>query len=346
VKSGDRVILLAGGDSPERDVSLASAKSILEALEAAGREVVLIDPLHPGMSREDVRSEVVHAGIDASPPSPGAGAHRSDFVRALMEAASDGAIVFNALHGGAGEDGTIQAIMEFIGVPFTGSGAQASMLAMDKRISRRIAEAAGVPVPEGFSVESAGADADEVHASIQDGPGYPVVVKPARQGSSVGLSIVSSRKDLEAAISKAAAFDRDVIVESYIEGSEITVSILGEKALPIIEVRPRSGLYDYKHKYTSGVTEYVVPAPLDAGLEEAFSRYALEAFRALGCEVYGRADFRLSRDGEPYFLEVNTLPGMTAHSLVPKSAQAAGIDFLELIERIVELSLRTSRTSH
>lgn len=346
MKSGEKVILLVGGDSPERDVSLATAKSILEALESRGREVVLIDPLHPGMSREDLRREVTRAGIDASPPSPGTGGHRSDFVRALVAAASEGVIVFNALHGGAGEDGTIQAIMEFLGIPFTGSGSEACMLAMDKRISRRLVQAAGVPIPEGFSLEYSASPPDEVHAMIEGGPGYPVVVKPSRQGSSVGFSIVEKREALEPALATAAGFDDVLIVEKYIRGSEITVTILGDDALPLIEVRPRSGVYDYKHKYTSGVTEYVVPAPLDDGLKEAFSRYALEAFHALGCEVYGRVDFRLSKGGEPYFLEVNTLPGMTVHSLVPKSALAAGIGFEDLIDRIMELSLRTSRSSH
>lgn len=341
------ILLLAGGDSAEQDVSLASARSILEALETLGHEVTIVLPKNPDLSQEAARDQVTQAGIAAQPPPVDPSKGRTRFVRLLEQWDRLGAdIVFNALHGGAGEDGTIQAMLEYLGIPFTGSGSRACALAMDKHVSRRLAVGIGVPVAEGFIADGDHTSQGELQKQIERGPGFPVVVKPVDQGSSVGLTIADSREDLAGALARTAPYGSRFLVERYIDGTEITVAVLGEEALPALEIRPESGLYDYLHKYTSGRTEYICPAPLDSELARTFADYSVGIYHALGCSVYARVDFRLSAAGEPFLLEVNTLPGMTAQSLVPKSARAAGIEFPELIDRIIRLSLREVRSNH
>lgn len=341
------ILLLAGGDSSEQDVSLASSRSILQALEQLGHRVTIVDPKNPDLSQEAARDLVMQAGIAAQPPPVDPGLGRARFVRLLEGWDRLGAdIVFNALHGGAGEDGTVQAMLEYLGIPFTGSGSRACAMAMDKHVSRRLAAGVGVPVAAGFVADGTHATAAAVRRSIESGPGFPAVVKPVDQGSSVGLTIVQSPEDIAGALERTAPYGSRFLVERYIAGTEITVTVLGEQALPALEIRPESGLYDYLHKYTSGRTEYICPAPLEDTLARTFAGYSVDAYRALGCSVYARIDFRLSAAGEPYFLEVNTLPGMTAQSLVPKAARAAGIEFPELIDRIIRLSLGENRPRH
>jgi D-alanine-D-alanine ligase len=341
------VLLLAGGDSAERDVSLASARSILHALETLGHRVHVADPMQPDLSSGAARELVEKAGILAKPPVIDRLQGREAFMRFLERWSVEGTdVIFNALHGGAGEDGTIQAMLEYLGIPFTGSGATACAVAMNKHVSRSLAAAAGVPVAHGFQCNGTHCSMDELKQMIDAGPGFPAVVKPLDQGSSVGLSIVKDPRDLAGAVGEARRYGERFIVERYIAGSEITVSILGEEALPVLEIRPTSGVYDYLHKYTSGVTEYIVPAPIGKTLSETFAAQAVAAYRALGCCVYARADFRLSEAGEPFLLEMNTLPGMTEHSLVPKAARAAGIEFAELVDRIIRFSLREVRSKH
>lgn len=341
------VLLLAGGDSAERDVSLASSKSILAALEHLGHRVHIVDPLAPDLSQDAARERVEKAGVQTKPPATDRRQGREAFMRLLERRRDIGAdIVFIALHGGAGEDGTIQAMLEYLGIPFTGSGSTACAVAMDKHVSRRLTAAAGVPIANGFACNGKHCSTDELRRMIEEGPGFPAVVKPLDQGSSVGLSIVKAAHDLAEAVAEARRYGEHFIVEQYIPGSEITVAILGKDALPILEIRPSSGVYDYIHKYTSGKTEYIVPAPIEKTLSEAFAAYAVDAYAALGCSVYARVDFRLSKSGEPFFLEVNTLPGMTEHSLVPKAARAAGLDFAQLVDRIIKLSLEEVRSRH
>ncbi len=341
------VLLLAGGDSAERDVSLASARSILAALERLGHRVQIVDPLEPDLPQDAARERVEKAGVQTKPPAADRRQGREAFMRLLERRDKKGTdIIFNALHGGAGEDGTIQAMLEYLGVPFTGSGSTACALAMDKYVSRRLATAAGVPMAHGFKCNGSHCSMDELRRMIEKGPGFPAVVKPLDQGSSVGLSIVKASRDLAEAVAEARRYGDRFIVEQYVAGSEITVAMLGTEALPVLEIRPTSGVYDYMHKYTSGMTEYIVPAPIEKSLSDAFSAYAVDAYTALGCCVYARVDFRLSKAGEPFFLEVNTLPGMTEHSLVPKAARAAGLDFAQLVDRIIQLSLREVRSKH
>jgi len=343
------VLLLVGGDSPERDVSMASGRSILTALETLGHRVDIVDPMRPEETGDRTRARLVDAAIDTTPPPPGEdlGGIRGAFLQALEKRRKKGIdIVFSALHGGGGEDGTVHAILEYLGIPFTGSGSLASGLAMDKTLAKHLVTAAGVPVPAGFTVETENIIIDNVKKQIDIDLKYPVVVKPNDQGSTVGFSIVHDADDLAGAVHAAARFSNPVVVETYISGFEITATVLGDECLPLLEIRPKSGVYDYEHKYTSGATEYIVPAPIDDAIAASMSGHAIQAFRTLGCRVYARVDFRLSEDGRPFFLEVNTLPGMTSNSLVPKAAVAAGIDFAGLIDRILTLSLREKRATH
>jgi len=337
------LLVLGGGDSAERDVSLESARGMAQAAAEAGHRVLAADPARPDIEpSEDLAPVFGDAVIGEKPPDvsdEGYGARR-DFVRILADHRAYGVdMVLNGLHGGAGEDGTIQAVLEYLGVPCTGSGSAACALAMDKHRSKHLGRAMGVPVPNSVYLHRTARDDGSLEAAVRDRLSLPVVVKPNNQGSSVGLTIVASYADLPAAADKAFHLDDYIIVEEYIAGHEITAAMLEGANLPLLEVRPKSGLYDYFHKYQHGATEYVVPAPLDADIAGAISESARRAFYTLGCRAYGRVDFRLGEDGRHYFLEVNTLPGMTSTSLVPKAAKHVGIGYTELVDRILRLSL-------
>jgi D-alanine-D-alanine ligase len=337
------VLVLAGGDSAERDVSLDSARGMARAAAGAGYRVLVADPARPEIAPStDPRPVFGDASIGESPPEViddvfGA---REKFMRVLADYRVYGAdVVLNGLHGGAGEDGTIQAMLEFLGVPFTGSGAAACALAMDKHRSKQIVQPLGVPVANSVFLRRSEVDENSIEGEVCDRLSLPVVVKPNNQGSSVGLTVVASARDLPEAAEKAFRLDDNIIVEEYIAGQEITAAILEGEELPLLEIRPKSGLYDYFHKYQHGATDYIVPAPLDSPVAGAISDSARIAFRSLGCRGYGRADFRLGEDGRHYLLEVNTLPGMTSTSLVPKAAGHVGIGYDQLVDRILRLSL-------
>lgn len=249
-------------------------------------------------------------------------------------------VVFVALHGGKGEDGTVQAQLEAAGLAYTGSGVLGSALAMNKDRSKALFREAGVQTARHVLVTSVsrrprGEVLDEVERAI----GFPVVVKPNCQGSSVGFSFVPDPGGLDEALAQAACFGDDCVIERYVPGREITAAILEGAALPLVEIIPEGGFYDYRSKYTKGTSRYVAPAELEAGLARRIQREAVLAFEALVCRDYARVDFRLSPEGEPFCLEVNTLPGMTELSLVPMAAKAAGVGFEELVERISALAL-------
>jgi D-alanine-D-alanine ligase len=337
------VLVLAGGDSAERDVSLDSAHGMADAAREAGHRVLAADPARPDIEpSEDWTRVFGDDRIGEAPPDViddvfGA---RMEFVRALPDYRKYGIdMVLNGLHGGAGEDGTVQAVLDFVGLRYTGSGAEACALAMDKYRSKHIAQSVGVPVARSVYLNRRSYDAAAVAHTVRDDLGLPVVVKPNNQGSSVGLTIVASTKDLGDAVDHAFRLDDNVIVEEYIAGQEITAAVVEGADLPLLEIRPKSGLFDYFHKYQHGATEYLVPAPLDEPVAAAIAESTRRAFHTLGCSVYGRVDFRLGEDGRHYFLEVNTLPGMTSISLVPKAAKAVGIGYTELVDRILHLSL-------
>jgi D-alanine-D-alanine ligase len=240
-------------------------------------------------------------------------------------------VLFLCVHAGRGEGGILQAVLDLIGVPYTGSGALASALAMDKDLSKRLFRAAGVPVPAWFMAPVAPED-------VTTALGWPVVVKPSKMGSSVGMTLVQSAKGLDAAVELARRYDDEVMTEQFIPGRELTVGILGDVPLPVGEIIPQHELFDYECKYTPGMSEEAFPARLDTALARQLQEQALTAHRALKLGAYSRVDFRLSPEGDIFCLEANTLPGMTRTSLFPQAARAAGIEFPELCERLCRLA--------
>jgi len=333
-----KVAVLLGGDSAERDVSLASGTYIIKALRARGHETYAVDPaLPPGSS-----AETSAAKIGERPPAELAPLGPDEAFAWLRSSAVRSAdIVFVALHGGKGEDGIIQALLEAAGLVYTGTGVLGSALAMNKDRSKALFREAGVQTAPHLLVgASPGIACADAPGKIAKTLGFPIVVKPNCQGSSIGFSFVDDPGGLEEALRQAACFGGDCIVERYVPGREITAAILDGEALPLVEIIPEGGFYDYKRKYTKGTSRYVAPAELDARIAERIQCEASRAYDALTCRDYARVDFRLSPEGEPYCLEVNTLPGMTELSLVPMAAKATGVSFEELVERICMMALK------
>jgi D-alanine-D-alanine ligase len=293
-----KVAVLLGGRSAEREVSLKSGSMVLKALRSRGVDAHGFDPAARPL--EDLS--------------------RERFSR-----------VFIALHGRFGEDGTVQGVLEWLGIPYTGSGVLASALAMDKLRTKRIWRAERLPTPP-YAVLDRHTDLRAVAKRL----GLPLMVKPASEGSSIGMSKVRRAAALDEAFALAANYDRVVLAEKFIEGTELTVAILGEEALPIIKLETPRDFYDYQAKYIADDTRYLIPSGLAAKKEKDIQALCLRAFRTLGCAGWGRVDLMLDRRGRPYLLEVNTAPGMTDHSLVPMAARAVGISYEDLCLRILE----------
>jgi D-alanine-D-alanine ligase len=293
-----KVAVLLGGRSAEREVSLKSGGMVLAALRNAGVDAHPFDPRDRGLE------ELARERFDR---------------------------VFIALHGRYGEDGTMQGALELLGIPYTGSGVLASALAMDKWRTKLVWQAAGVPTPR-YELLSASTDFAAVVARL----GLPIMVKPANEGSSIGMTKVKRADALDEAYALAANYDPLVIAEQFIDGVELTGGILGREALPLIRLETPRDFYDYEAKYLADDTRYILPCGLPENEEGAIRAAGLRAFDALGCRGWGRVDLMLDRAGNPYFLEVNTSPGMTDHSLVPMAARHAGISFEELCVRILE----------
>jgi D-alanine-D-alanine ligase len=335
-----RITVLMGGTSSERDVSLASGLRVADALRSHGHTVTTVDTVRGALTEGDERAMLAGPVMHALPPEPGALARLSSetlpaTVRGLGSR-HDADVVFIGLHGGQGEDGTLQALLDLTGVPYTGSGHLASALAMDKDLSKRLFREAGVRTPEWLM---APATDDDIVAAL----GLPVIVKPSKQGSTVGLTLVKNRAEIQAAIAEALQYDDEVMIEQFIAGRELTVGILGDVALPVGEIIPKHEIYDYECKYTPGMAREEFPAKLSAAETRAAQDQALLAFRALKLSGYARIDFRMTADGTFYCLEANTLPGMTELSLIPQAAAAAGISFPELCERIVHLAQKSKQ---
>jgi D-alanine-D-alanine ligase len=338
-----RIAVLLGGVSVERDVSFASGRGVVNALREAGHEVIPVDPAL-GASQPSQPDELLMHSVQSAPPSLEelARLHPKALIECIHSSLFDSIdLVFIALHGTWGEDGTIQALLEMRGIRYTGSGVLASALAMNKAMSKIMFRHVGVLTPDWFSFDHR-TDLQLVEAEAQR-LGYPVVVKPNAGGSTVGLSVVQHPAGLASGIQEAQQYSATLLLEKYIAGRELTVSIVGNDVLPLIEIRPEGGFYDYKHKYTKGMTEYLCPAPVPENITAYVSEQALLAFRSLGCTGFGRVDFRLNDDGDAYCLEVNTIPGMTGTSLVPKAAAAAGWSYTELCEKIVQLALQNPK---
>ncbi len=332
-----RVTVLTGGTSSERDVAIASAVQVIAALRSRGHEVAVVDTAR-GYVPEEAEGSMLSGTVGAEPPSI---AHLRGLERGLLlsglsglPVVRDADVLFLALHGGRGEDGTLQTLLEMVGVPYTGSGRLGSAMAMDKDISKRLFRDAGVPTADWAMTPIARAEAERRF-------GWPVVVKPSKQGSTVGLSVVKQGSDYDSAVETAARYDDEVMVERFVPGRELTVGILDGKALAVGEIIPRHEIFDYECKYTPGMSQEIFPADLAPAAADECRRLGVAAHEALKLGGYSRVDFRLTPAGEFFCLEVNTLPGMTATSLLPQSAAAAGIDFPELCERICRVARRT-----
>lgn len=334
--AGLKVLVLAGGRSAERDVSLATGAAVGTALVERGAEVFALDP---GISPRVIEwtSQMAKEQIGTTPPEGLTGSSPTIAPNDLsLSDLKNLDLVFIALHGGDGENGRLQALLDMAGIRYTGSGMLASALAMDKHASKRIFVAEGIPTPEWRMLY---APDDLEYEEAVEALGTPLIVKPNAQGSTVGLTLVEKKTQWGDAIAEAFRWDSSVMIEQFIDGKELTVGVVGEMALPVVEIRPKHLLYDYECKYTDGMCEYLCPAPITPAQTRACQEQGVEAFRALGCRGYARTDFRMDNEGHMYCLEVNTLPGMTSHSLVPKGAKAAGIDFPELVARICRLAL-------
>lgn len=333
-----KVAVLFGGVSEERDVSIASGAQCIRALRDAGHEVIAVDTA-TGVLGAREEAELLSVGVRSLPP----GRAELDVLRTGDPTAITRApelegvdVLFLALHGGAGEDGTLQAMLDLIGIPYTGSGHLASAIAMDKDISKRLFRAAGIPTPDWLM---APVDVDVAVDTL----GLPLIVKPSKQGSTVGLSLVRRREDVARAIDEAFRFDDEVMLERFVAGRELTAPILADEALPVGEIIPAHEIFDYECKYQPGMAREIFPADLPPESARRLQELALRAHRALKLGGYSRIDFRMDEAGEFWCLEANTLPGMTAASLLPKAASAANIPFPELCDRICRLALEEHR---
>ncbi len=333
-----RIAVLMGGRSSEREISLRTGRGCAQALRNLGHEVTSVDAadgavLPAGQEEEAART------LDAVRSLP-----RAAMLDALQTApVRDADVVYLALHGRYGEDGTVQAALELAGKVYTGSGVLASAIAMDKAMSKRVFEREAIPTPHWMLIE-AGVSGRALDVKLLGG--YPLVVKPNSEGSTYGLTIVRQPSELQPAIQKAAEYDTHVLVEQYIEGRELTVTIIGEMAYPVVEIEPHSGFYDYAAKYTRGASVYTCPAKLSTELARHVRELGLEAAQSLDCSGVSRVDIRLTEDDEPYVLEVNTLPGMTPTSLVPMAAAAKGMSYDQLVARVLDLALADASARH
>jgi D-alanine-D-alanine ligase len=300
-----KIGVLMGGTSSEREVSLRSGRAMEAALRRRGYRVTALD-VNPSVAVSLKRDEIELAVI--------------------------------ALHGRGGEDGAIQGLLEVMGIPYTGSGISASAIGMNKVLTKRLLEYHTLPTPRYAVLRRSGQD----RLSLPLGFDLPVVLKPACEGSTIGVSIVREAGDFPSALERAFSYGPLVLVEDYIDGQEATVGILDEEPLPVIEIVPKEDFYNYEAKYTPGKTEYILPARIPEGTYREVQQLAVKVHQAIGCEGYSRVDMRLDRKFKPFILEINTLPGMTETSLLPKAAQDAGIGYDDLVERILASALKKS----
>ncbi|MDD2509774.1 MAG: D-alanine--D-alanine ligase [Syntrophomonas sp.] len=305
-----RVLVLMGGTSEEREVSLRSGKAVYEGLREAGYEVEALD----------FTPETMHRIKEISPD-----------------------VVFITLHGRNGEDGTVQGYLELLGIPYTGSGVLASAVCMNKVMTKKLLGFEGLPNADFLVMKKRQFKKDLFDpALLVENFGLPLVVKPVTQGSSVGTSIVREANDILLALEMAFSLDEEILVEKFIAGAELTVTVLGKErlnVLPVIEIVPRNEYYDYESKYMPGMSDHIIPARISEQEREKVEEISRKAYEAVGCRGYARVDLILDREGNPYILEINTLPGMTGTSLVPDAARAAGISFPELLELFVKMAL-------
>lgn len=345
-----KIIVLAGGLSTERDVSFVTGSMVSRALRCKGHQVMLLD-VFMGIGRAgDNLEEIFKNGTKADLPAAGVPDQAPDLaqIKAQREDQSDcffgpnviglcqmADIVFLALHGENGEDGRIQAAFDLFGIRYTGSNYLSSAIAMNKKLAKRLFALNGIPTPSGISMKKT----EQIRDFSQTGLTLPCIVKPCRGGSSVGISIVHTPEQFEAALTGAFQWEDEVIIESYIQGREFSVAVVDSKAFPVIEIAPLEGFYDYVNKYKPGSTIETCPADLPAETAAKMQDYAVAAAKVLELDTYSRIDFMLSEDNQIFCLEANTLPGMTPTSLMPQEAKAVGISFEDLCEQLIQLSL-------
>ena len=349
-----KIVVLAGGLSTERDVSLSSGAGICRTLREKGHDAFLLD-VYLGFPYDADKLEEVFSlpgggleiaeGIKTTEPDLAAvKAARDDQSDCFLgpnvvEICRMADIVFMALHGDVGENGKLQATFDILGIKYTGPNYLGSALAMDKGVTKQIFRNAGVPTPIGIALKKSekGTPLSELGLSL------PVVVKPCSGGSSIGVYIVNTPEEYENALAQSFRYEDEVVIEQYVKGREFAVGIIDGKALPVIEIIPKTGFFDYANKYQDGCTEEICPAPIDEETAQRMQRATELAFKALKLDIYSRADFLLDDEGNIYCLEVNTLPGMTSASLLPKEAKTAGIEYADLCELIIEKSLARYR---
>jgi len=325
-----RVTVLTGGTSSERDVAIASAVQIMGALRSRGHTVAVVDTAR-GFIPQAEEPRLLSGSVGKEPPAIAelVALERGLLLSGLasLPVVRDAEVLFLALHGGRGEDGTLQAVLDVVGVPYTGSGSLGSGLAMNKDIAKRLFRMAGVPTADWLMAP--------VTVEAAEGRlGWPLVVKPCKEGSTVGLTVVKQPDGYDQAVELAAGYDAEVLLEAFVPGRELTVGILDGRALAVGEIIPQHEVFDYECKYTPGMSQEIFPADLPPGVDAECCRLGLLAHQALKLGGYSRVDFRLTPAGELFCLEANALPGMTATSLLPQSAAAVGISFAELCERV------------
>lgn len=335
-----KIAVIFGGISTERDISIKSGRAVFNALIELGHEVIGVDPA--------LGSEGFIYDIDEFEKIPKLEALKSNglypkqYLASITHPTFDNIdFAFIVLHGKYGEDGTIQSLFEFRGIPYSGSKIKSSSLAIDKNASKMMFSAVGIITPRWTVLKSNDIGNYEIYDELRQEFGKEMVIKPNDQGSTVGVTIIrdGNLDEIHKGCESASKLSDLILIEQYIPGKEITVGILGKEPLPVIEIIPESGFYDFEHKYTKGKTQYVCPAEIPEDISEFAQQLAITAFNALGCSGCGRADFRLDDDGQPFILELNTIPGFTETSLVPKAAKEIGIDFNQLCQKIIDLAL-------
>lgn len=342
-----KIVVLAGGLSPERNVSLSSGSMVCQALRDRGHQVALVDLFFGLEDHKGEPEELFNAPIPDSFKKVSRQAPDLEQVRAsrkwkdasaigpgVLDLCKKADVVYLGLHGACGEDGRIQAALDLLGVPYTGSGYLSSAIAMDKDLTKRLV-ADKVVTPRWMRVDLT---EDQLDGLVEE-VSLPAVIKPVDSGSSIGVFIANDKAELRHALEESVKLGGRVVIEQYIKGREIQVAVLNGKALPSIEITPKEGFYDYENKYQPGAALEVCPAPIPAEWEERIGKAAVAVFETVGLSVYARADFIVTEDGTPYFLEINTLPGMTPTSLVPQEAAAVGMDYGTLCETIIRSSL-------
>ena len=338
------IVVLAGGNSTEREVSISSGQGVCQALRERNHRAVLVDAY---FGKDTVGEEVFPEKYDVEKDADWMREQSSRLEEVMktrkeffgphvLELCQKADIVFLALHGANGEDGKVQSVLDLLGVKYTGCGPLSSGMAMDKGITKMVFEAKGIPTPKGMTLEK-----ENCSSSLADyGMDFPVIVKPCCGGSSVGVCIAHNQQEYSMALAEAFSYENQIVVEQFITGREFSVAVVDGKAYPVIEIAPLQGFYDYKNKYSAGSCVETCPAELSASLTKEMQMYAEKGYEALNLQAYARLDFLMEEDGSMYCLEANTLPGMTPTSLIPQEAKVIGMNYPQLCEKLIEVSLK------